>query len=252
MIIFVIYFLSNVLKATRVKPLITNLIVLLSGIILVYALGCDSVIEIDPAKTGQAFYPLSTGDYREYEITQIKYSILDHPDTVRYFLKEEVGESYINQTGSTTFSLNRYKRSNDTLAWEIDSVWTVIKSETNVVVTENNIPFTKLIFPVLDQKQWDGNAFNIYEEELYSYEDTYQFFTSRNIDYNSTLKVIQAYNPDSIVMKDIRSEIYAENVGLIYKETIILYYCTENECLGQQIIEQGMDFKQELIGYGNE
>ena len=148
--------------------------------------------------------------------------------------------------------MNRYKRSNDTLAWEIDSVWTVIKSETNVVVTENNIPFTKLIFPVLDQKQWDGNAFNIYEEELYSYEDTYQFFTSRNIDYNSTLKVIQAYNPDSIVMKDIRSEIYAENVGLIYKETIILYYCTENECLGQQNIEQGMDFKQELIGYGNE
>jgi len=240
------------LKATRVKPLITNLIVLLSGIILVYALGCDSVIEIDPAETGQAFYPLSAGDYREYEITQIKYSILDHPDTIRYLLKEQVGDSFINQTGGITYTLNRYKRSNDTLAWEIDSVWTVIKSETNVVVTENNIPFTKLIFPVLDQKQWDGNAFNIYEEELYSYEDTYQFFTSGNIDYNSTLKVIQVYNPDSIVMKDIRSEIYAENVGLIYKETIILYYCTENECLGQQIIEQGMDFKQELIGYGNE
>ena len=240
------------MKATRVKPLIIDLIVLLSGIILISAFGCDSAIEIDPADTGQTFYPLSTGDHREYEVTQIKYSILKLPDTLRYFLKEEVGESYINQTGSTTFTLTRYKRSNDTLAWEMDSVWSVIKSETNVVVTENNIPYVKLIFPVLDQKQWDGNAFNIFEKELYSYENIYQPFSSGNMDYNSTIKVIQSYNQDPIVRWDVRSEIYAENIGLIYKETIILYYCTDNECLGQQIIEKGMDFKQELIGYGKE
>jgi hypothetical protein len=90
------------------------------------------------------------------------------------------------------------------------------------------------------------------EEELYTYEATYQSFSLNDIDFNSTLKIIQEYNPDSIVMWDQRSEIYAENVGLIYKESIILYYCTENECLGSQIIEQGIDFKQELIGYGNE
>ena len=193
--------------------------------------------------SGHAFYPLSTGDYREYKVRQINYSILANPDTITYFLKEETGDSYINQTGTTTFTLNRYKRSNDTLAWEIDSVWTVIKSQTNIVVRENNIPYTKLIFPVLDQKQWDGNAFNIYEEELYTYEATYHPFIIGNKEYKPTLKVIQANNPDSIVMKDIRSEIYAENIGLIYKESIILYYCTENECLGEQIIEQGMDFR---------
>ena len=252
MIIFVIYFLSKVLKATRVKPLINYLLVFLTGIILVLTSGCDSEIEIDPEETGDAFYPLSTGDYREYKVRQINYSILANPDTITYFLKEEAGDSYINQRGTTTFTLNRYKRSNDTLSWEIDSVWTVMKSQTNVVVRENNISYTKLIFPVLDQKQWDGNAFNIYEEELYTYEATYQPFIIGNNEYNPTLKVIQAYNPDSIVMKDIRSEIYAENIGLIYKESIILYYCTENECLGEQIIEQGMDFSQELIGYGNE
>ena len=90
------------------------------------------------------------------------------------------------------------------------------------------------------------------EEELYTYENTYQPLTFNYMDFNSTLKVIQEYNPDSIVMRDERSEIYAENVGLIYKESIILHYCTENECLGKQIIEQGIDFRQELIGYGNE
>jgi len=252
LIIFVIYFLSNILKAARVHPLINNLKAILSGLILIYASGCDSKIEIDPTETGQAFYPLSTGDYREYKIEQIKYSILNTPDTIRYLLKEQVGDSFINQTGGITYTLNRYKRSNDTVAWVIDSVWTVIKSETNVVVNENNIPFAKLVFPVLDQKQWDGNAFNTLEEELYLYEHTYQPINLENIDFNSTITVIHEFNQDSIVMKDIRNEIYAENVGLIYKESIILHYCTENECLGKQIIEQGVDFKQELIGYGNE
>ena len=240
------------MKATRVHPLINNLKAILLGLMLIYASSCDSKIEIDPAETGQAFYPLSPGDYREYKVEQIKYSILSTPDTIKYFLKEQVGDSFINQTGGTTYTLNRYKRSDDTVAWVIDSVWAVIKSETNVVVSENNIPYAKLIFPVLDQKKWDGNAFNTIAEELYRYEHTYQPISLENIDFNSTITVIHEFNPDSIVMKDIRNEIYAENVGLIYKESIILHYCTENECLGKQIIEQGVDFKQELIGYGNE
>ena len=252
LIIFAIYFLSRDLKAARIKPLINNIFAIVSGMILVLTFGCESTFEIDQEGSGQTFYPLITGEYREYMVRQIKYTVLNPPDTVNYFLKEQVGKSYINQTGGTTYTLNRFKRNDNSLPWEIDSVWTVIKSKTNVVVSENNIPFTKLVFPVSDQKKWDGNAFNTLEEELYTYENVYQPFTLNGIDFNYTLKVIQEYNPDSIVMWDQRSEIYAENVGLISKESIILHYCTENECLGKQIIEQGIDFRQELIGYGTE
>jgi hypothetical protein len=241
-----------ILKAARIKSVIFNLFAFLAGVILVLTYGCNSEIEFDPEASGQAFYPVNTGNYREYKVQEIRYTILNPPDTNTYFLKEQIGDSFINQTGGLTHTLNRFIRNNDTIDWEIDSVWTVIKSETNVVVSESNIPYTKLIFPVLELKKWDGNAFNTMEEELYTYEDTYQQLTLNDINFSSTLKVIQEYNPDSIVMWDQRSEIYAENVGLIYKESIILYYCTENECLGKQIIEQGIDLKQKLIGYGNE
>ena len=252
MIIFALYFLSKKLKAARVKPSKDNLFVTLLGVILILVFGCESSIHIDPESTGQAFYPINIGDYREYKVQEVKYTILNPPDTINYFLKEQIGNSFSNQTGGITYTLNRFKRNDDSIPWEIDSVWTVIKSETNVVVSENNVPYAKLIFPVLDEKKWDGNAFNILEEELYTYEDTFQPLSLNDNNFNSTLKVIQEFNPDSIVMRDLRSEIYAENVGLIYKESIILHYCTENECLGKQIIEQGVDFRQELIGYGNE
>jgi hypothetical protein len=252
LIIFAIYFLSRELKTARLIPLIKNLFATLSGVILMLAIGCESTVEFDQEASGQAFYPLNTGDYREYQVREINYTILSPPDTVYYFLKEQVGDRFINQAGGMTYMLNRFKRNDDATHWKIDSVWTVIKSETNVVIKENNIPFTKLVFPVLEQKRWDGNAFNTMEEELYTYENTYQPLTLNDLDFNSTLKVIQENNMDSIVMRDERIEIYAENVGLIYKESIILHYCTENECLGKQIIEQGIDFRQELVGYGNE
>jgi hypothetical protein len=66
------------------------------------------------------------------------------------------------------------------------------------------------------------------------------------------LRVKHQDNPDVIVMTDIRNEIYAANIGLIYKESIILYYCTENNCLGDTIIERGSRYSQELIGYGKD
>ena len=161
------------MKAARVKPLINNLSVTLSGVILILIFGCEST-QMEPVPSGQAFYPLNTGDYREYKVQEIKYTILNAPDTINYFLKEQVGRSFTNQTGGITYTLNRFKKYEDSIDWEIDFVWTVIKSETNVVVSENNIPFSKLVFPVLDQKKWDGNAFNALEEELYAYEDVYQ------------------------------------------------------------------------------
>ena len=109
-----------------------------------------------------------------------------------------------------------------------------------------------MTFPVLEGKRWDGNAFNIMNEELYTFEETFQYRDIEGENYESTLKIVHQDNPDSIVTTDIRNEIYALNVGLIYKESIILHYCTDNECLGNMIIEKGTDYRQALIGYGNE
>jgi len=215
--------------------------------------GCEnSTSEITPEEMGYRFYPLEQGIYRDYKVQRIQYSVLGDQDTLDYFLKEQVADSFINQAGGISYKLKRYTRTSDTLMWKLDSVWTVTKSTTNVVVVENNVPFVKLIFPVMEKKQWDGNAFNIMSEELYTYEYAFQPIVIGEESYNSILKVIQQDNPDKIVMTDIRNEIYAENIGLIYKESIILHYCTDNECLGDMIIERGIDYRQQLIEYGKE
>lgn len=229
-----------------------NYLTLSLGLIIIILIGCEnSYQEITPEQRGYNFYPAIIGNYREYKVHQIKYSILEKPDTIQYFLKEQVTDTFTNQAGDITFILNRYKKTHDTLTWDLDSVWTSTKSFTNVVAIENNVPYVKLVFPVMDQKQWDGNAFNIKSKELYTYENTFETISLGDESYTS-LKVVHNNNPDTIVTTDVRNEIYAENIGLIYKESIILHYCTDNECLGKKIIERGSEYRQEIMSYGNE
>jgi hypothetical protein len=49
---------------------------------------------------------------------------------------------------------------------------------------------------------------------------------------------------------DERRNVYALNVGLVYREIIQLNYCTDDTCLGQQIIEDGMEMKVAIKQYG--
>jgi hypothetical protein len=230
-----------------------KLMFLLTGMAILMLLSCEnSFYKIDLENAGHKFYPLEIGNYRKYKVFHIKYSFLGNHDTLHYFLKEQVAGTFTNQSGGIRYQLNRYKKMYDSLAWEFDSTWTVDMTSTNVVVVENNVPFVKLVFPILEKKKWDGNAFNVMSEELYSYENVNQSTTLSENTYNSTVKVIHNNNTDPIIGSDIRNEIYAENIGLIYKESIILHYCTDNECLGNMIIEQGSDYRQEIIGYGKD
>jgi hypothetical protein len=77
-----------------------------------------------------------------------------------------------------------------------------------------------------------------------------QPFSAGGITFEKAVTVQHENNEDFIVFLDQRKEVYARNVGLIYKEITALNYCVEDNCRGQEIIESGTVYKQELIEYG--
>jgi len=244
------YFMFLTSKIETIHPILKYLRLFLASFILI---GCtNSIVELGPEDMGYDFFPLEIGDYREYRVLNIEYSILGDHDTAFYLLKEMVADTFMNQSGEVTYKLNRYTSNPEDINWRLDSIWTATKGTTNLVVIENNIPYVKLNFPVRENYIWDGNAFNTSNSDDYTYKDAYAPIEIEEKVYNSSVKVIHEENLDFIVSTNIRNEIYAEKVGLIYKESIILYYCTENECLGDTVIEQGKKYKQELIDYGKE
>lgn len=208
-------------------------------------------LEPDESRLGLDFFPLETGQYRIYDVEEIQYRITGNIDTIRYQLKEIVEDSML-MNNELTHRLHRFSRATEGTAWHLDSVWTARKNTRQVIVTESNVPYLKLVFPVAENTSWDGNSYNSKTAENYTMINISQPFALENISFDNSITVVHSNNQDTIISLDSRKEIFARNIGLIYKESLLLDYCAEVHCIGQGIIEQGVKYRQRLIDHGYE
>ena len=154
----------------------------------------------------------------------------------------------LNLENNYSYVLARYTRNSSYDDWEQDSLRRLEEKNNKFVrITENNESFIKLVFPVKNGIQWDGNAYNSRDALYYSIENAYDPYQLGDSAYSSTVTVINQYEPDKIVNYIEKLEVYALNIGLIYKQIVDLKYSTEESKLGQEWINEGIISKQVLI-----
>jgi len=221
---------------------------------LLFILGCqNNGTEIDESLLGLNYYPVEVGLYRIFDVESINYNLSGIPDTINYQLKEVYSEEFEDLEGGLSYKLERYKRDSLSDDWVIDSVWVARKDIQTATQVENNIPLIKLSFPIEENRIWDANSLNANEPDEYQLIDVNQPVTLKDtVEFPKTSTVIQEETLDNILFRNIRKEIFAEGVGLIYKQLTLLNFCADVDCLGQDIIESGIDYKQELVDYGVE
>ena len=244
----------------RISP---KIIYCLAGYLigLVFLVGCasDDTSSLNPVfddTLGTQYFPLTLGRYAVYEVEDIRYTVRDGIDTNRYQLRERVADSWTGAGGEIIYSLERYTRDLPESEWQLDSVWTARKNEREVVVVENNVAYTKLVFPFRDALEWDGNALNSRPELRYQLTTTDSTLRreigstwSDRIEDSRT--VIQR-QLETLVNDSVLTETYAPEVGLLYKKTRILHYCADDDCIGQQQIVSGRSYRQTLLTYGED
>ncbi len=210
--------------------------------LVILSFACEEQVTKITLDNGYDFYPLELGNYWVYEVEKV--DILGFiPDTSRYYLREELTDTLLSESGIVKYFLER-QVSQDQINWEVDSVWTVHRLDQALVVSENNLPLIKLTFPVKVGGIWDGNAYNNQAESLFYYETT-----DLDIDSLEAVRVVLSDIKKNIVNQDERSEIYERGVGLISKEYIKLNFCSVN-CEFPGEIESGMVLIQKLIEHG--
>lgn len=224
---------------------------LLFGLVFLLGACSDTTIEPDLSRVGYDYFPLVVGQYVIYNVEAIDYDILGNVDSSYYELKVEVVDSFRNQAGAFSYILHRSTRENDEQPWQFSSAWSSYKTSNIAVLIEENVPYLKLTFPIENKRQWDGNSLNTNEVDEYEYDGTDQLYvTPDNDSIQQVLRVVQNDNQDTIIQQDKRIEMYAKNIGLVYKEALRYDYCAETSCIGLQQIESGHYYKQELVSYG--
>lgn len=216
------------------------------------------------SKRDSDYFPMEVGNYFVYDVEETTYTPIAGQENFEFQLKISVTDSFKNTAGGTTYVLQRSSKADGENEFKYLETWSVRIEPSQVVVNEGNIAFVKLAFPLAKGREWNGNALNTlggeescgdgsnFSCDLYEIGDIGFQYVLNGDTSNETIEVVQNNNPDLIVKQDVRKEIYVRNIGLVYKESTILEYCTVGTCIGQQQIEKGTVLRQTLKSYGKE
>jgi hypothetical protein len=231
--------------------------------LVMLTLGCVPDNEM-ATSTGMAYFPLRIGDYRIYQVNETTIAPYNIETASAYQIKTVVTDSFKNAENHFTYIVSRFKRANDSDPWESMDTWTARADEQRVVVQEDNTPFVKLTFPVILNREWNGNAYNNLEPvdfcegeftscDVYTFDSVQSSFeTDGGLIFENTVVVNENDFQDIFTREDVRQSVYAWQVGLVYQEVRLIQYCTNDDCYGKQKIEDGLIRTQELIEYGND
>lgn len=210
--------------------------------------------------SGYDYYPTTIGNFVVYDVDSIVYDEFTSDTThYKYRIKEKLEEEFTDPENKAAIKIARYikkfdaTKPYDSIPWTIKDIWQANVSKTNVEVVEENVRFTKLIFPVKEGATWDGNAKNTIGQwdYTYSYIDNPEYVNS--IPFEKTLLVTQK-NFRTLISWQYYIEKYVTGVGLVYREIIDIKHPVTPTTTPVNSIPQktGLIYKSQVISYGHE
>jgi hypothetical protein len=228
--------------------------------LLFFASCTKKKVPVDESLLGLDYYPTTQGKYVIYDVDSTWYTQLPQKDTfeLKYRIKEKIADSFTDAQGQPAIRLERYvkmynpNKSYDSIPWTIKEVWMVNADKKSIQVSERDIRYTKLIFPIQEKASWKGNARNNIGDWDYTYDYVDKKETINNVALEKVLLVKQIdFDPKIYYQK--YSEKYAKGIGLVYREmydiqsnTVIPGVATVDR------IETGFIYKQSIVSYGYE
>lgn len=198
-----------------------NLRKLLLYLVLSISVSACSEEEISPliADAGFRYFPADTGLERVYQIDSIYWNSFNNSqaETLQYFIKERYSAFFTDLEGKQSIRVERYRSDSLTGNWTIDRVWSARLNNYQAERQEENVRYLRLVFPLATNARWNGNALNSEGEQEYRIESVHQAGQNSFLNFDSTLRVLQA-DEDFLTERLYAFEEYAAGAGLYYKE----------------------------------
>jgi len=208
-----------------------------AGILLaLFFIGCQKqTIQLE-FETIESYFPIKKGTALTYRLDSTIYTGVNNAKSINsYIVRDVLDSSITDNLGKTTYIYKRSIRSKlDTTKWDLLLTYRVSMDSSKLYITENNLRFIKLVSPIREGLSWKGNSFintnentglAFYENWDYTYGKPKDPLNINNIPFASTITVLQKNdtigNPIDRKLYSailISKEVYATNIGLVYKE----------------------------------
>ena len=169
---------------------------------------------------GYTYLPLKVGQSAEFRIDSIAYDdFTGTVDTIVYFQREEVRESFVDLAGRTSYRVDIFQRATDTVDWMKVRTDVKHRGTYRYELSIGSVPYVPLVFPPLAESRWDVNALNAQLEVTFRYQNLHQAYVTNQATYDSTITVLQR-DQLSLIGKILDREVYASGLGLVFRENI--------------------------------
>ena len=184
------------------------------------------------------YFPMQKGRSLTYRLDSIIYNESTNTKTIHTHIVRDVFDtSLTDNLGKINYLYKRSIRNKlDTTKWDLLLTYRITIDSAKLILTENNLRFIKLVSPLREGLNWKGNSYiNTAENTALSYFADWQYTygeidipeTINGVVYPETISVIQ--KNDTIGNPNDRKqyaailfskEIYAKQIGLVYKELV--------------------------------
>ncbi|NHE58779.1 hypothetical protein [Cyclobacterium plantarum] len=188
------------------------------------------------------------GNFWEYRVAETVYFGENDSESKTFYFRDEMVGQYLNAENELVYKIQR-QSSTDRNNWTNERVYTLSFSQNRIIRHYNNLQEIVLVYPLGIGMEWDGNALNNVPNQTFSVERLGDYILE-NLSFPETVTVRQSEEDDLITIRDNRYEVFAKDIGLVESYHEVFRYCSRNDCLGEQIIQEGRFTHLKLIDYG--
>ena len=209
---------------------------------------------------GLGYFPTTQGKYVIYDVDSTVYTEIPSKDTFyyKYRIKEKIADGFTDNEGKPAIRLERYikmfnpNKSYDSIPWTIKEVWMLNADKRSVQLSERDIRYTKLIFPIQEKVMWKGNVRNNLGDWDYEYTYIDKSEKINNVQLDKVLLVTQ-FNLRTFIDLHTYTEKYAKDIGLVYRAiTTLSSTSVVSNVPVENRIELGLIYEQKIVSYGYE
>ena len=183
------------------------------------------------------YIPLQKGKYIIYEVdSTIWYDTACVELKRNYQMMYTVADTFTDVDGRTAYRIDTRIRKETDEPWMAHDVLYVKRTETTVEWSQSEHKFIKMTFPVENNATWQGNAYvqtadadhKYFDGWAYRYSNVGESFNNGFVVYPKTITVNQVdrveNDPEELPhlpgSKTFGKEVFAENIGLVYREYV--------------------------------
>jgi hypothetical protein len=208
------------------------------------------------------YFPLKFGKYVTYAVDSIYYfGSAGIKIEVKSQMKYVITDTFTDSKRRLSYLMDVYSRPYDGALWVAHRVITITPTTTPVsslLYTQDGTQYVKLMFPVTEGTTWPGNQYAQWQDTswaylknwTYAYSNIHFPYFNGYVNFDNTVTVLEDnenvnyQNVDSAVAgyNTFAKEVYAYNVGMIYKEwTHTTWIDSAKNRSGYSVVMQAID-----------